>query len=64
MKNVYVISDKTHKPQTVTHKTFDEAHMTSHNTTLPPMAQALQRAGYDNSHTTGKDTPLLPESSH
>ena len=28
------------------------------------MAQALQRAGYDNSHTTGKDTPLLPESSH
>ena len=64
MKNVYVISEKTNKPQTVNHKTYDEAHMTSHSNPLLPMALVLQRAGYNNTHTNSNDTTILPESSY
>ena len=64
MKNVYVISDKTNTPQTITHKNYDEAHMNSYSNPLPPVALPLQRAGYNNIHTNGKETTIPPESSH
>ena len=55
MKNVYVRDDTTKKVHNVTHKTFDEAHMTVPTAEQPPMSQALLQAGYNNAHTTNKD---------
>ena len=51
MKNVYVLSDETHKVQTTTHKNFDNGHISSHAVELPHMAQSLQLDGYNNAHT-------------
>lgn len=48
----------------VTHKTFDEAHMTSHATALPLMAHALQRARHKNTDTAQKDLTVPQEASH
>jgi dUTP pyrophosphatase len=48
-KNVYVKNDQTSQVHLVLHKSYDEAHMTMNSENIPPMAKALQRAGYDNS---------------
>jgi dUTP pyrophosphatase len=42
----YVIDNKTQRERTVTHATFDEAHMSLPATLQPPMAMALQQSGY------------------
>ena len=63
MNKNYVFSDKK-KVHVVTHQTFDEAHMLLHVETLPPLTQALQRAGCNNAHTISYDTILTPDSSH
>ena len=54
-KNMYVQSDKTSKIHIALHKSFDEAHMTQPTGALPPMAQALQKAGYSNMNTKPTD---------
>ena len=45
-KVFYVIDAVTNKETTVTHATFDEAHMSVPRSMQPPMATALQQAGY------------------
>ena len=64
MKNFYVPSENTNKPQTFTQKTYDEAHMTSQSNPFPRMALTLQYAGYNNTYKNGKDTTIPSESSH
>ena len=55
MKNVYVQLSATGKIHTALHKSFDEAFMTEPEAPLPPMALALQKAGYSNINTTPND---------
>ena len=57
-KNVYVKSDKSNLIHTVLHKSFDEAFMTTPLEAKPPMAQALQQAGFDNTCSTPHDKVL------
>ena len=51
-KNVYVVNKDGSNERTSTHVAFDEAHMSSTNKTLPPMALVLQQAGYTPVQTT------------
>ena len=62
-KNIYVKSKQTDKIHIALHKTFDEAGVTVEESELPPMAIALQRAGYDNTCSTSHDKPLATNDS-
>jgi dUTP pyrophosphatase len=63
-KNVYVKSTTTNKVHITLHKSFDEVHMTTFTETIPPMAQAMQKAGYTNSvaSPTDKATQITNDS--
>ena len=63
-KNIYVQSEKTKKIHIALHKSFDEAYMTDPTGTLPPMAIALQRAGYNNVNTSADDKPATKPERH
>ena len=54
-KNIYIKSDKTNRVHIVLHKLFDKAYMTTPLMELPPMAEALQNAGYNNTKSKTKD---------
>jgi dUTP pyrophosphatase len=58
MKNVYVQSERTKQIHVSLHKSFDEAHVTAPAEGLPPLAIALQNAGYNNNGTTNEDAQI------
>ena len=60
-KNVYVLNDTTNKILVASHKSFDEAHMTSPAEKQPPMSQAMIQAGYKNDLSTEKDSLIDPD---
>ena len=45
-KNIWALNDATNQPLLATHYTFDEAHMSTEESKVPPYAIALQRTGY------------------
>ena len=45
-KNIWALNNATRQPLLATHYTFDEAHMSTEESQVPPYAIALQRAGY------------------
>ena len=45
-KNIWALNDTTNQPLLATHYTFDEAHMSTEESKVPPYAIALQRTGY------------------
>jgi dUTP pyrophosphatase len=58
MKNVYVQSERTKQIHISLHKSFDEAHTTAPTDGLPPLAIALQNAGYNNNESASTDTQI------
>ncbi len=58
MKNVYVESKRTKQVHVSLHKSFDEAHVTAPTEGLPPLAIALQNAGYNNEGSKSQTTPI------
>ena len=56
-KIMYVVDKHGRKERTSAHVSFDEAHMTSTVQQKPPMAIALQQAGYQ---TEPFELPLVP----
>ena len=59
-KNVYVVDLDGTNERLSTHLMYDEAHMSSTNSTLPPMAITLQQRGFYQSLTN--QTPIQPTS--
>ena len=58
-KNVYVTDSKTKREKLTTHVIYDEAHMSVPPAKQPPMAVALQKAGYRVPLTTTKENPTV-----
>ena len=54
-RNVYIKSSTSNKVLIGTHTSFDESHMSSPAADLPPMAKAMQEAGYSNLDTSTAD---------
>ena len=63
MKHIYVLSDKTGKVQTATHKTFDEAHMSSLRKSLPH-GSGTTTYWIQQFLTIAQDTTLTADTSH
>ena len=57
-RNVYIKNSSTNNILIGTHTSFDESHMSSPSADLPPMAQAMQEAGYNNEGTSSDDSVL------
>ena len=58
-KNAYIVNKDGTNERISTHMAFDEAHTTSQNKTLPPMARVLHQAGYSTTPTQEKDTQAV-----
>ena len=58
MNNFHSHNNTNNKAHVVTHKTYDEAHMTAPADSQPLMALKLQPAGYINTYISGQNTTV------
>ena len=57
-KNVYIKSPSSSTVLVGTHTSFDESHMSTPSADQPPMAKAMQDAGYNNKRSSPSDSLL------